>query len=82
MGHPVEVLEDSFTRVRDALLSGEPLPLEMLDLAAEAVSEDESHAEGVSKRIFTEIVEPLCDSFEPELSQRCDSFLTALIGQV
>ena len=80
MGHPVEVPEDPISRVRDAVLAGEPLPIEMIQLVAKAASEDEQYAEEVSKRIFREIVEPLCDSFEPELSQRCDSFLSALIG--
>lgn len=81
MGHPVGVPGDPVETISKALLAGEALPgSELIQLVEEATATDEEQAEAVSKRLFRDIVEPLCDRFEPELSQSCDSFLTAVIG--
>jgi len=79
MGHPVGVPDDPFWRVRSALLAGGFVPDADLDrIVEQATASDLNLATAASKRLFQDLVEPLADRFEPQLSEQYQRFFTAV----
>ena len=82
MGHPVEVSDDPFSRVRSALLAGEFVPDADFDLIVDqATASDTTLAAAASKRLFRDLVEPLADRFEPQLSEQYRRFFTGVLDR-
>ncbi len=83
MGHAVEVAEDSFSRVASTLLAGGVAPSSDLDwIVDQATASDPAVAVPASKRLFRDIVEPLADRFEPQLSEQYSRFFTAVLDRL
>ena len=83
MGHPDGVLDDVALRVGRALLAGDLFEEEdLVGVVEQATSGSSSEMREGSKRLFRDIVEPLADRFEPELSQRYLSFFGLLISRL
>ena len=83
MGHPVEVSDDRFSRVRSALLAGEFVPDADFDLIVEQATASDPHlAAAASKRLFRDLVEPLADRFEPQLSEQYRRFFVAVLDRL
>jgi ADP-heptose:LPS heptosyltransferase len=83
MGHPVEVPEDRFLRVRGALLAGAAPSAADLDwIVGQTAAVDADAAASASKRLFREIVEPLADRFEPQLSGQYARFFSAVLDRL
>lgn len=83
MGHPVGVSEDPFTRAAAALLSGAAASAADLDwIVDRAAAPDAEVAAAASKRLFRDIVEPLADRFEPQLSGQYSRFFTAALDRL
>jgi ADP-heptose:LPS heptosyltransferase len=83
MGHPVGVPEDRFSRVAGALLAGGAVSAGDLDwIVDQATASDNDIAAAASKRLFRDIVEPLSDRFEPQLSGQYAQFFTAVLDHL
>lgn len=83
MGHPVGVSEDPFSRVASVVLAGGSAPVRDLDwIVGQAASTDAAVAADASKRMFRDIVEPLADRFEPQLSEQYSRFFTAVLDRL
>lgn len=83
MGHPVGVPEDPFLRVAGALLAGGDASDTDLDrIVDQAVASDPVVSAAASKRLFRDIVEPLSDRFEPQLSAQYRRFFTAVMDRL
>jgi hypothetical protein len=83
MGHPVEVSEDPFSRVATALLTGNSVPGRDLDwIVDHAAASEADVASDASKGLFRDIVEPLADRFDPQLSRQYSRFFTAVLDRL
>jgi ADP-heptose:LPS heptosyltransferase len=77
MGHPVGVPEDPFSRPANALS-----PEDLDWIVDQATAADVAVAAAASKRLFRDIVEPLADRFEPQLSGEYSRFFTAVLDRL
>ncbi|MDA1235489.1 MAG: hypothetical protein O3A53_11870 [Acidobacteria bacterium] len=75
--------EDQFTRVRSTLLAGCFVPDADLDwIVEQATASDPDLAAIASKRLFRDLVEPLADRFEPQLSEQYQRLFSAVLARI
>lgn len=83
MRHPDGVLDDVVLRIGHSLLAGQPVAdRDFSAVISAATSSDRETALRASRALFRDIVEPLADRFEPDLSKRYTAFFSALIERV